>query len=189
MRRNAIYPTTNFNEHSVSHAQRSKTNDATTTFLGSNELQARRSSGGAIEPAIRLGVTLRMLAGGMHHDQMISWCIGRSTVYNIFKDTIHSINCVIAMPGVPLGDESKLKKLADEFNASRSIANPLYGCVAALDGIAITICKPPDHYVPRNFFCRKGMYALPVQAVVDARYRFLYMSCSMQWKHARLRRF
>ncbi len=36
-------------------------------FLARNELQARRSSGGAVEPAIRLGVTLRMLAGGMHH--------------------------------------------------------------------------------------------------------------------------
>ena len=28
-----------------------------------------------------------------------------------------------------------------------------------------------------NFYCRKGMYGLPVQAIVDSAIRFLYMSC------------
>lgn len=146
-------------------------------YLVRDEAQAKRSSGGAIEPAMRLGITLRMLSGGLHHDQMISWCIGRSTTYAVFKDTTCSINTVMSMPGVPLRDESKLQALANEFSSSRALPNPLYGCVAALDGIAITITKPPDEYVPRNFVCRKGFYELPVQAVVDARYRFLCMSC------------
>jgi DDE superfamily endonuclease len=38
------------------------------------------------------------------------------------------------------------------------------------------ISKPDDGYVPRNYWCRKGYYAIPIQAVVDSRYRFTYMS-------------
>eukprot|EP00171_Calliarthron_tuberculosum_P022194 IDg22194t1 len=126
-------------------------------YLVRDELQGRRSSGSGIEPELRLGMTLRMLAAdyNMTDDFVVCW----------------------ALNGVPLRDEAKLGRLARDFSRSRSVTNPLYGCIAALDGIAITISKPPDNYVPRNFYCRKGMYALPVQAVVDSRYRFLYMSC------------
>ena len=54
--------------------------------------------------------------------------------------------------------------------------NPLYGFVAALDGICIEVQKPLDLYGPRDFYCRKGMYAIPAQALVDGKYRFLYLS-------------
>jgi DDE superfamily endonuclease len=82
------------------------------------------------------------------------------------------------MPGVPMGDTAKLRKLADKFVESRTPASPLYGCVGALDGIAICITKPLDKFFPRNFFCRKGMDAIPVQAVVDSSYKRLYMSAN-----------
>ncbi len=80
------------------------------------------------------------------------------------------------MPGVPLNKPVALEMLAAEFHSSRKPVNPLCGCIGALDGIAIAIQKPPDEYVPRNFYCRKGIYALPVQAMVDARNRFVYMT-------------
>ncbi len=82
----------------------------------------------------------------------------------------------LPMPGVPLTDEVELRKLADGFLKSRRKPNPLYGCIGAIDGIAIKIFKPRDEYVPRKVFCRKGFYSLPVQAVVDSSYKFLYMS-------------
>ena len=81
------------------------------------------------------------------------------------------------MPGLPLSDAGKLRKLANGFQSSREYNNPLYGCVGALDGIAISIRKPPDEYALRNFYWRKGMYALPVQAVVDSELMFRHMSC------------
>lgn len=145
--------------------------------LHRDELQAARSSGGVISPSLRLAVTLRLLAGGSYLDQMLSFRVGRSTVFAIFKETIHALFQELKMPGIPRSEVEGLQKLADEFQRSRGAVSPLYGCVAALDGIAIEISKPPDDYIPRNFYCRKGMYALPVQACVDARYRFLYMSC------------
>ena len=140
-----------------------------------NEQKAKCSSTGAIQPAVRLGVTLRMLAGGSYLDQTVCWGIGHSMTFEEFQKTIQAIGTVLQMPGMPLSNEEALKTLANWFQESRNRPNPLYGCVSALDGIAIL--KTPDEYVPRNFYCRKGMYPLPVQAVVDSRIRFRYMSC------------
>jgi hypothetical protein len=141
-------------------------------------VQAARSSGGVIEPAVRLGITLRILSGSSYLDLMMLFRIGRSTVFVVFHSTIDAINRHLSMPGIPLGDVSRLRGLAMGFSSSRACSSPLYGCVGALDGISIEIMKPLDKYVPRNFFCRKGMYALPVQAIVDSTYRFTYMSCN-----------
>lgn len=56
------------------------------------------------------------------------------------------------------------------------IPNPLYGFIGALNGIDIEIAKPDDEFFPRNFFCRNGLCALPLQAAVDRKLRFIYMS-------------
>eukprot|EP00171_Calliarthron_tuberculosum_P002445 IDg2445t1 len=139
--------------------------------------RASRSSGGAISPSLRLAITLRLLSGGSYLDQMISFHVGRSTVFAVFKETVLAIMKVLKMPGVPLTNFEKLLQLANDFQNSRVCPSPIRGCIAAIDGIAIGIQKPPDEYMPRNFFCRKGKFALPVQACVDSNYRFLTMSC------------
>jgi DDE superfamily endonuclease len=79
------------------------------------------------------------------------------------------------MPGLSF-QQNELQNLALSFTNSRPPSNPLYGCVAALDGICIEAQKPLDMYGPRDFYCRKGMYAIPAQALVDAYYKFLYLS-------------
>lgn len=139
--------------------------------------QGRCSSGGVIQPAVRLAMTLRMLAGGSYHDQMMCWRVGRSVTFKVFLETLKAIRIELEMPGIPFNDETELESVANKFQLSRGRPNPLYGCVGALDGIAIAIKRPPDEFMPRNFYCRKGMYAFPVQAVVDSELRFRYMSC------------
>ena len=146
-------------------------------YLLRNETMACRLSGGAIQPEVRLAITLRILAGGLYLDHMMCWGVGRSMTFRAFLETVQAIKQEVEMPGILLEDEAALRYLADGFQRSRFRDNPWYGCVGALDGIAISIRKPPDEYVPRNFYCRKGMYALPVQAVVDSMLRFRYMSC------------
>ena len=94
-----------------------------------------------------------------------------------FTETVRTINSEILKPEVPLESVSALRDLANGFMYSRERPSPLYGCVGALDVIAIAIRKPPDEYIPRNFHGRKGMYALPVHAVVDRKLLFLYMVC------------
>lgn len=144
--------------------------------LDRDDQYARKSSGGKIDPSVRLAVTLRMLAGGSYLDLVTNYNIASSTVYAIFHDTIKHLSSRIRMPGVPLENETALKKLSDDFQTSRVVPNPLYGCVGALDGICVRVMKPHNEYVPRKFFCRKGMHAIPVQAVVSSSYKFMYMS-------------
>jgi hypothetical protein len=67
-------------------------------------VQAARSSGGVIEPAVHLGITLRILSGSSYLDFMMLFRIGRSTVFVVFHSTIDAINRHLSMPGIPLGD-------------------------------------------------------------------------------------
>jgi DDE superfamily endonuclease len=136
---------------------------------------ALRSSGGRVQPAVRLALTIRMLAGASYLDMMLIFRIASSTVYDVFHSTVASVKRRIAMPGLSSA-HSDLHCRALAFTTSRQPANPLYGCVGAVDGICIEIQKPPDDFGPRGFYCRKGMYAIPAQALVDANYRFLYLS-------------
>jgi hypothetical protein len=140
--------------------------------------QAARSGGGVIEPAARLAVTLRLLARASYLDLAMQFRIARPTVYESFHFAIDIICKRLAMPGIPIGDMESLRDLADDLTLSRTPESPLCGCIGASAGIAISILKPPDEFVPRNFYCRKGMYALPIQAIVDSSYKFIYMSAN-----------
>ena len=71
-----------------------------------------------------------------------------------------------------------LEQLALEFKTSRKRGSPFDGCVGALDGIAIPLEKPRDVTNLASFYNRKGFYAIPVQAVVDARCRFVSFSAN-----------
>jgi hypothetical protein len=67
--------------------------------------------------------------------------------------------------------------MADEFQARMD--NPLYGCVGALDGLAIWISKPPKNKCknPKTYWNRKEFFSFNLQAMCDARYRFTMGSC------------
>ena len=131
----------------------------------------RREARTTIKPAARLGITLRLLAGGSYLDEMRHYGIGRTTVYEIFKDTRRSILRKLRFPD-PLQSDEKLQLLADDFKSSRKTMSPLTGCIGALDGICIKIKQPESHHGPAGFYCRKGYYSVPVQALVDSQYRF-----------------
>jgi hypothetical protein len=104
--------------------------------------------------------------------------IGRSSVYQVFVSAVSAVLQIMPMLGVPFDDDDAMSILAEGFQNSRTPQSPLWGCIAALDGIALPIKKPLDRYYPRNYFIRKGFYALPVQTMCDSSYRFLYMSAN-----------
>jgi hypothetical protein len=60
------------------------------------------SSGGRIEPEVRLGLTIGMLPGAWYLDMMMVPRVASSTSYNVFHRTIASIIRRIAIPGLPL---------------------------------------------------------------------------------------
>lgn len=119
-------------------------------LLDYDRRQAQRSSGSVVTSEIRLACTLRLFAGGSVHDQMMLFGLARATVYDVFHSTVDTILAKLSMPGLPIHDDDALSELAYGFGTSRCIPNSLYGCVAALDGIAIEICKPRNSDVPRN---------------------------------------
>jgi hypothetical protein len=144
--------------------------------LERDEVMALRSSGGRIEPENRLALTLRLLAGASYLDAMMLFGISRSSCYAVFHETVDSILGRLQLPGLPFDDLSKLQTISREFTESRIPINPVVGCVGAVDGIAVKIAKPRDCFVPRNYYCRKGFYSVPFQAIVDGTYRFLALS-------------
>jgi hypothetical protein len=99
---------------------------------------ALRSSGGRVEPAVRLALTIRMLVGASLLDMTLVFRIASSTVYGVFHSTVASIPKRIAMPGLPVS-RLNLHSLALAFIGSRQPPNPLYGCIGAVDGICIEI--------------------------------------------------
>ena len=76
----------------------------------------------------------------------------------------------------PVQSDETLQLLANEFKSSRKTISRLTGCIGALDGICIKIKQPESHHGPAGFYCRNGYYSVPVQALVDSRYRFLMVS-------------
>ncbi len=86
--------------------------------LEREDRQARRSSGGRVEPAVRLAVTLRLLAGASYLDLVTNCHIAPATVYAIFHDTVRHLCIRIAMPDISLQDEAGLQRLAEGFQTS-----------------------------------------------------------------------
>jgi DDE superfamily endonuclease len=144
--------------------------------LERDEMQGYRSSGGVVEPAVRLGMTLRILAGASYLDMMLTFRVAKSTVFAIFWDTFQAIDDCISLPALPFANADELRRMAIDFTNSRSPPSPLHGYIGALDGILSKVSKPADIYHPAKFYCRKGYYALPFQVVVDSRYKVRYMS-------------
>ena len=142
-----------------------------------DEFQVTRSSGGVVQSNVRLAITLRLLAGGSNHDQMMCWGVGLSCTFKISIETLIAVKLVLKMPGIPFDDQNALEQLAHGFKYSRNRPNSLYGWIGALEGIPIAINKPPDEYVTRNLFVGKECMHFHLQAVADSHMMFRYMSC------------
>jgi hypothetical protein len=121
-------------------------------------------------------LTLRILADAFYLDMMLTFRVAKSTVFKIVWGTFQEIDDCILLPGIPFANAKELRRMAVDFTNSRNPPSPLHGCIGALDGILLRVSKPADLYHPAKFYCLKGYYALPFQAVVDSRYNVRYMS-------------
>lgn len=132
---------------------------------------------GVVEPEVRVVIVLRMLAGASDLHLVMLWGVARSTMYQILHDTINVLLDNLPFDNIPTTKEDFIR-LAHGFRTSRRYQNPLPNCMGALDGIAIrnTKPRPSDCRDPASYFHRKGLYALPVQAICDATYKFTFAS-------------
>lgn len=128
-----------------------------------------------VSAEIRLAITLRILGGGRYVDLILAYGVQETTIRTIFHDTCQALASRLHLKGFPKTIEG-LRAIAKRFQTSRKPANPLPGCVGAVDGICIKIKKPKPRENPALFYCRKGFYAVPVQALVDSDYIFRFCS-------------
>ena len=134
-------------------------------------------SGRDVQAAVKLAVFLRMMAGGIYWDLALAFNLGRSTVHKIFALCLVATDSVLELQDYPAkGDVDGFKEIAKRFATSRKTVNPLPGCIGAVDGICVSIQKPRRSLNPLKFYCRKGFFAVPVQAAVDHCYRFVAVS-------------
>ena len=131
----------------------------------------------AIYPRVRLAVALRTLAGAKLLDLWWPYCIGQSSVYSVFHDILRRSCTYLDNVKFP-SSEDECKAAADGFQNLRD--SPLWGIVAALDGISVAIKCPTldDTPSPNFFYNRKGFYSVCVQAACDASYKFSFFSAS-----------
>lgn len=127
-------------------------------------------------PLLRLSVTIRWLPGGSYLDIALANSLATSTVYHFIDETLSTMDRSIQIK-FPYNNPSWLHRMSHRF--SREGKSAVDKCCGALDGIAIEISEPASWEVPNSatYFNRKGWFALNVQAMCDAFYRFTFISC------------
>ena len=145
--------------------------------IGTNVFKAESSDcrSGTVCGEIKLALSLRMLAGGSYLDLVPLFNVSVSGLYLIFGEFLDWVLATFEFPLVAWMREEKwgiLQHLATQFGEKSN--GVFYGAFGALDGLAIRITCPTLHEVPDpgNYYCRKGFYALNVQAICDKKKRF-----------------
>jgi len=96
--------------------------------------------------------------------------IGKSTVYKIIPEVCDAIWEVLHETYLRCPQEEKeWLKIADDFNNMWDFPN----CIRAIDGKHCRIQAPPNsHSAFHNY---KGFFSFVLMAIVDARYRFIWV--------------
>jgi DDE superfamily endonuclease len=126
---------------------------------------------------VKLALSIRILAGGSYLDIVPMFQVSTSWLYTIFEDFLEWILQAFEFPLTRILRERKLGLLEDIANRFAEKTNgTFYGVFGSLDGLAIRIRSPTLKEVsdPGNYYCRKGFYALNVQAICDRSKRFLW---------------
>ena len=140
---------------------------------------ATATVGGFISGEVKIALTIRILAGASYLDLMLLYGVKRPSLYRAFHEGIRWINESFTFPlgrWIKDQDTAALNELANGF-ADRS-DGVFFGCIGALDGIAIRIDSPTmkEDENPGQYFCRKGFFALNAQCICDASKRILWLS-------------
>jgi DDE superfamily endonuclease len=126
---------------------------------------------------IKVAISIRMLAGGSYLDLVPLFDVSTSHLYNIFDQFLSWVLKALEFPLVSWLRERNWEALTHLANMYAEKSNGVfYGPFSGLDGLAVRVKCPTEDEVPDpgNYFCRKGFYALNVQAICDRNKRFLW---------------
>ena len=120
------------------------------------------------------------MAGASYLDVLLAYGVSTATVYSVFHEAAAWMPSTFQFPfikWISSTDEAALNSVEEGFLSA--IGGVFRKCIGALDGVAIKIkCPVASNLIrdPGNIFCRKGFYALNVQAICDKSRRVLWMS-------------
>jgi DDE superfamily endonuclease len=126
---------------------------------------------------IKVAISIRMLAGGSYLDLVPLFEVSTSHLYDIFHTFLGWILKSLEFPLVSMLRErnwAAINRLANTYAEKSN--GVFFGPFSALDGLAVRVKCPTEREVadPGNYYCRKGFYALNVQAICDQSKRFLW---------------
>jgi hypothetical protein len=136
------------------------------------EESVKRSTRPAL--AAKLSMCLRWLAGGSYIDSAVFHRVGVSSFFASCDDVLTLINESLHITFIPADKENNGK----QSRAFGRGISPLSGRVGAIDGHAVRIAEPRGIEVPNpsSYYNRKGFFAIVVQSMCDASYRFSFIS-------------
>jgi hypothetical protein len=149
----------------------------------SSKKRKRGAPNGLIDSSVRLAVTLRYLAGGSKYDLAPLFGISYSSFDESIRYLVDAINECPAFKIEFPADHTKQREIALQFkHKSRANFNI---CCGAINGLLIWISQPSIWdcaqfgFQNGRFYCgRKNKFGLNMQAVCDARHRFLDVDIS-----------
>ena len=125
----------------------------------------------ALEPGLKVAVTLRYLASGDRYPSLsYSFRVSRHTIAKFILQVCQAIvneykNEVVACPTTP----KEWRTIADAFDRTWNIPH----AVGALDGKHVALRKPPQSgSLYHNY---KGFFSIIILALVDAEYKFTWV--------------
>ena len=131
-----------------------------------------------VETRIAVAMTLRYLAGGAFIDQCIIYRVAHQLFYSTVKRTIErlftTLPAFVLEPALRARDTAILDRISAGFSTRTD--GLLTGVIGAIDGLLIPIRRPGKLMNERVYHCRKGFYALNIQAIADRDGRFLHAS-------------
>ena len=138
---------------------------------------ALKTTGDYIPGEVKVGMTLRYLAGGSYldlflwynsHPDHISYIVKKVTREWFCNDEVMSIDIYRDV----LSNNARIQEIVKQF--AKSSNGVLDGCFGAIDGWLVKILCPSLNEVPNpgRYMSRKGFFAINVQAIVDKKKEF-----------------
>jgi hypothetical protein len=124
----------------------------------------------ALVPGLKVAITLYFLAtGAPYRTLMHGFRVAHNTIHSVVKEVCLAIfeeyGDLIKCPTTQEEWLEKSQEFADRWN--------WFHCLGALDGKHIAIKKPPNS--GSLYYNYKGFYSVILMALVDAKYRFLWV--------------